>query len=732
MVAMVSIATGFLLGVLLLSMAPALPPQPAWLLLSAAGLFFGHPAVRAIAAFGMGVAWLGLVAGSRLDNAFPGTLAGRDLHVEGVVRGLPRERGDTIRFELKVTFVHGHPWRGRALVSFRAGENEPRFVPGETITATVRLSPPAGTLNPGLFDYEGWLLMKAVDARGYVKFVHARNRDAWGIVGTRSALRATLVSDLAKRPYDDTVKDLLAALAVGDSDAIGQGAWRRLTLTGTNHLLIISGLHVSLVAGFVVVLARLAGFSPRQTAIMAAALVGLYGVVAGLGLPVQRAMVMAACVFMVLFSRRAIRPETGFSLALVSVLVLEPLAPLSAGFLLSFVAVGSLLLYFRGRKGLVWWQTALASQVVVTLVMTPLLLLRLNEASLSSLPANLVAIPWVSFTVVPPLLGYLGLRTVFPDLAITLLDVAAMSLSACWRFLGMLSEANLSAVLADDFLIPGLLALLGALAMLLPRAIWPGGLAMLAFLPLITALVQGKEAPAGWRVTFLDVGQGLAVVVEGRDHVVLYDAGIGGRGFDAGERIVLPFLRSRGIRALAHLVVSHLDADHAGGVAAVRRGMPVGRMHFGTGCRDGATWRAAGLRFSLLSAQDELRGDNNSSCLLLVTDGQHTLLLTGDIEAAAEARLLDRLPRGVDVISAPHHGSRSSSSPAFLNGLMPGAVVISSGLRNRFGHPHAEVVARYRHRHARVYRNDREGAVTFRFPERTVSTARADNRRFWH
>jgi competence protein ComEC len=428
-------------------------------------------------------------------------------------------------------------------------------------------------------------------------------------------------------------------------------------------------------------------------------------------------------------------------LALNGILLMDPLASLQPGFWLSFAAVAILIFTFGGRLGpWRWWQTWTRAQWLIAIGLCPLLLVLGLPISVSGPAANLLAVPWISLVVLPPAL-----------LGTVLLPVPYVGEGLLWLAGGLI-----------DWLFKGLAMLAGEIPAWVPKAIplWVWGLGALgAFLLLLPRGVPLR--PLGWPMLLLlvfppraelpegiadvwqlEVGQGLAILVRTRHHTLLYDAGPRFGDFDLGERVVLPSLRKLGVETLDLMLISHADADHAGGARAVANGMTVKQVLSGdpaglpvelhaSACEAGLQWTWDGVKFQLWqwpSATDS----NQKSCVLQIEANGERLLLTGDIDTAAEKALLDSpLAVATDWLQAPHHGSRSSSSMALLNVLQPNAVLISRGHGNSFGHPHPTVMARYRKRGMAIYDSAEQGAIHLQLGQFASPSSMRLERRFW-
>ncbi|HEU4664832.1 MAG TPA: DNA internalization-related competence protein ComEC/Rec2, partial [Dokdonella sp.] len=528
----------------------------------------------------------------------------------------------------------------------------------------------------------------------------------------------------------------------GDTRGLDQGDWEVARANGIPHLIAISGFHVGVAGLFGVAFAwllwtafpRLALRLPYPLVRAPAALLAafLYGLLAGGSLPTMRTLAMIAVVAAMRFGRRAGGGAHTLALALLAILLVDPLATLAPGFWLSFVGVAVLMLALGPVRGRLRFLRELGlGQWVMTIALLPLSVWFFGETSLVGALSNLIAVPVVSFVIVPLcLLGVLALLSL-PAAAATLLAIAAHVAHAQWWLL-----ERMAAWPGAHWYVPEIapwaawLALAGALWLLLPRAVPARALGLLLFLPLLWP-PRATPDPGGFEAVVIDVGQGLSVAVRTQDHALLFDAGARYPSeFDLGEVAVLPSLRALGIGHLDRLVVSHGDNDHAGGAPAVARAVPAAERSSGEPerlaigaepCRAGQTWDWDGVRFRMLGptaavVATSARG-NDRSCVLLVEGRSGRLLLPGDISSRVEADVAAAVGGGPPLaVVVPHHGSRSSSSPPFVDALRPAIAVVSAGWRNRFRHPAPAVVARYRAIGADLANTADAGAVRLAFP----------------
>ncbi|MBV2234296.1 MAG: DNA internalization-related competence protein ComEC/Rec2 [Sterolibacterium sp.] len=736
-----------------------------------------------VVSFLLGFCWAGGMAQWRLADALAVADEGRDIQLVGLINGLPQTFDHGVRFDFLVESVEGiavdaagaSRMRVPRQVSLawyrgwrRAGKmaNTPRqeLHAGERWRLTVRLKRPHGSINPHGFDYEAWLLENGVRATGYVRPATDNQLLASFVptAGTliervRASIRERFEQRLAGRPY----AGILTALVIGDQRAIQNPQWDWFRRTGITHLVSISGLHVTMIASLAYALVgwlwrRQPGWLLRLPAQRAAVLGGfvvalLYCLIAGFQVPAQRTLYMLAVVALALWLQRTAAASRVLPLALLLVLLLDPWAVMKPGFWLSFGAVGVLFYIGSSRLAaghwLVEWGRA---QWAVTLASIPLLLMLFQQFSLISPLANAVAIPAISFVITP-----LALLAAIPGLGF-LLAPAYLFTDWLMRFihwLAYLPWASWQQHAPQSW--TWLWALAGCLWLLLPRgfpARWLGGLALL---PLLLLLPQRPPAGAV-RVVVLDVGQGAAIHVQTAQHDLLYDTGPRYTAeTSAGNRVIVPYLQAMGVKRLDGLLVSHQDSDHSGGMTDLLEALPVGwlmrpspapqvsvtNVGMSLPCQAGQQWTWDGVRFTILHPLASLSArpsgkSNDQSCVLLIGNAAGRVLLPSDIEAASERALLERLAGDLqaDVLLAPHHGSRTSSTAAFIEAVGAAQVIFSVGYRNRFQHPRADVVARYRATGAQLWRTDQEGALIVELaapPQsgETAETTASDGRR---
>jgi competence protein ComEC len=765
--------------------------QGAYLALAAGGLLlamFGLRLRRGFVLVLIGVALLGFGStgwrGSlRLAESLPAELEGRDLVLTGIVASLPQAgpNGLRFRFEVERASLGSAPvvvprwlalgWYSGFHEDAVLSQPQRELRAGQRWTFNARLRRPHGSLNPHGFDYELQLFEQGIRATGYVRDAPPQRLDdaaAYPVERLRQRVRDAIF----ERVPDRRAAGVIAALAVGEQSAIEREDWELFRNTGLSHLMAISGLHITMFAWLAgVLVARLWRFSPRAMLWLplpqAARWFGLaaasaYAVFAGWAVPAQRTVWMLAAVVLL----RSIGLRWPWPLVLVLaalvVTVIDPWALLQPGFWLSFAAVALLMASEPQResgagdapnRATPWQRLAAAArgglrtQLVATLGLAPLTLVFFQQLSGVGFVANLVAIPLVTLLVTPLALA----GAVFSPLW----NLAAWLLRPLMAWLVWLSSLPVAVWFVP--VAPAwaqAAALLGGALLVMPLPWRLRALALPLALPLLLSPPQ-RPAEGRYELLAVDVGQGTAVLVRTRHHLLVYDAGPQySRDSDAGQRVLLPLLRARGERRIDALVLSHRDIDHVGGARVLLGALPVLRTSTSlepahplvaqssrhTPCAAGQAWEWDGVRFEVLHPLPGAAGTaarpNTLSCVLRVAaPGQPSTLLTGDIEREQELQLAGRWGDALraEVLLVPHHGSRTSSMPLFLAAVQPRWAVVQAGYRNRFGHPAPEVVERYRAHGIELTSSADCGAWQWRSEAPATTVCQRDAaRRYWH
>jgi competence protein ComEC len=754
------LASGFVAGVVVIQQLAELPGP-----FVGAALVVGLAACLwwrwfSVAAFGLGLLWAAGYAAMRLHEALPNGAERHQAVVEGTVLSIPdtMERGARFDFAIQAVLEPAAtPLPARVRLNWYDAAAAPKA--GEHWRLRVSLRPPHGLLNPGGFDYEQWLFAQGIRAVGYVRKSPDNQQlgdGAWDFL-SRRVWRQAVYDRLSETLAGSSVAGLVKALTMGHEDDITPAQWDVLRKTGTAHLIAISGSHIGLIAGFVFLLTRWAvawlgvlRWSPSFIAAVAGLVAAwLYSALADFTIPTQRAMIMVIVAMGGIMLQRNLDALHVLAMALLAVTLYDPLAVLSPGFWLSFGAVALIAYVLAGRTGKIGaagsllrinWATALG--------LAPVLLLFFRQVSLVSPLANVLAVPVLGTLLIPVcLLGAL-LLPVVPPLGAGLLHLAEVVLLQIWPLLVWLADLPLAQWTHPEppfWSIP--LALVGTLLLLAPRGIPARWLGLVLLLP--AATWQPEPLPLGiFRLTLLDVGQGLASVVETQGRTLIFDTGARlGPSFDMGGAVVEPFLRQRGLGRIDALVVSHGDNDHSGGAKTLLQHFPVGVLYAGapaglaefpaTLCGAGQRWTWDGVDFEMLGPLRASEKGNDNSCVLRVRAGGRQALLTGDIERPAEGLLVESYGEGLrsDVLVVPHHGSKTSSTREFLAAVNPGLALIPAGYLNRFGFPHRDVLNRYGAIGSKVLNTASAGAITVVMGQRApfpVGEYRREQRRYWH
>jgi competence protein ComEC len=759
--------------------------------------------------FTFGFAWNAYYAEGRLNNILSPEMEGRELTIEGRVAALPQGnlKGAKFAFELgdsasslpKRIYLSWQPaWKNPQAI--------PEIIPGQRWKLRVKLKRPYGSLNPYTFDFERWSFHQDFGASGSVRSGELLVAKDIGL--TEFELRMELARwHLRKKiqsilPTDARYAGVIIALVMGDQNAIDQDDWRVFNATGIGHLISISGLHVTMLAG---VGASIAAFIWRRRSwpllipvTKIAASVGfltalIYAWLAGFQIPAQRTMYMVGVVAYALWSGRNPRSFDIWWWALILVLLIDPMAPYTPGFWLSFGAVAAILYAMGNSAGLlgiptgkeldVHWTQRLSQalreacrvQAVVTIALLPFTLYWFYQASVVSPLANAFAIPLVSYVVTP--LAIAG--ALLPEfIGKWLLLLAHINMEYLAIALDWMASWNWSVVWARQ---PEWWALLLSGVGII-YAISPGSLvhnwklrtlalslSAVLFIPQLSFLNPASLVAGEFRATVLDIGQGTAVLLETANRKLLYDTGpIQGKRDDAGQRVILPYLRGKGIDQIDRMVISHSDSDHVGGAATLLKQI---QFDFMMGslpssnpllknlqarnipsipCRFGQYWIWDDVEFIIWHPHEETlfedgysRKPNEMSCVLEVRNRQASFWLTGDVERQGEAEVVERFDQarllGMSqkqlIFMAPHHGSKTSSSLELLQTLRPDQAFAQNGYRNRYGHPHPAVSARYQDLNIPFYQTPITGAQIWTFKQNVKSSTqfwRHDIKHLWH
>jgi competence protein ComEC len=835
----------FSMAVFSVSLFPVLPHHSLIFLLFIGAFFMGYCRVYVMMSLLLGVCVGSLLGYGLLSNQLPIALQGKPLTVTGVIIGLPEISDKKVQFFIKVieTEKHDNPssqslvgkkiklsWYALPDKSVMPWLDYPQLSPGQKWQFTVKLRRPRGLVNPAGFDYQAYMLRNNISASGYVIFREKPlllAESCWQGQGAIDCLRWSIQQKMQHLSARPAVLGALQGLMIGDTHRIAVAQWQLLKSTGTIHLFAISGLHIGLAAtiGFFVghvitksmaiflPFARLYQFLP---AFFSIALAGIYSLLAGMSLPTQRALIMVFFFHLGRLLCYRIKPFSLLTFALVLISLVDPLAVQSQGFWLSFMAVAWLLYSFSGTNNRVHGayfnsayfngaylnsaclnnaiSLAKAQWVLAIGLLLPNLWF-LQGVSISAPLANLFAISWVSVVMVPLLFLWL-LFAVIPLASLEFLvqwlyRVSEFSAEILLIFLQRLDEWSVPFhyLALGEFTLSGMVfSLIATCYVLLPKGVPYKYLSLLCICPLFFPAVS--TGPLS--VTFMDAGQGTAIVIQTSRKTLVYDLGrLYSERFSVAEHIVAPYLRHRGLSAVDMLMISHSDSDHAGGLTEFLAITSVNNIVSGqarlitpmlikedlvkgnlksddliiekrarktfaktvtkdsTGdslvhqCHDGQHWEWDGVSFTVLwppserLKQPEPASNNNASCVLLVNYQGKTILLTGDIEKPVEQLLLQHplLQKGIDIVLVPHHGSKTSSSLAWIKKLHPQWAVVTAGFANQYRHPYPSVVARYQNENSHFMNTAEMGAIRLFVDSQNnwqVLGWRVNFRRYWY
>lgn len=716
-----------------------------------------------ILAFLLGFFYISVQATLQLAKTLPVALQATPITIVGTIVSLPEvDKEDTwcFDFDIQQTLPRSL-WQNPGRVRLRWEEPPKILYPGDVYQLTVKLKPPRSYSNPGSFDKEKqfflnhWVGSGNVSDKSNALYLENRRFAGW-VDRLRYSIRKQMQKYLENQPLCGPI----IALVVGAKEGIQPDQWQIFQETGTSHLMAISGLHVGLMASVAFCIIhfiwrRLPDIFlkiPCQWSAAIAALIStvVYALLAGFSVPTQRAMIMVLITMAGIILRRKISVGRSFFVALGVLLLMDPFATLSPGFWLSFGAVGIILYGMNNRlspRGL--WYRFGRPQFLVFLGLMPYTFSVFGQISLIAPVANLFAIPILSFLVVPLAIFGALIAAVSPSLGAFLLRSAESILGLLWMLLEYLKKLPFATWnRAECSFFSLCCAMMGMFWLLSPRGLPGRYLGIIFILPLFLNIADKVEEGTA-RVTVLDVGQGLSTVVETKNHVLVYDTGPKFNAqFDTGDRVVIPYLKTRGRKKIDTLIISHGDNDHVGGMASILKKMPVQELMSSEDlpvdkpviyCFPGQTWQWDGVTFEILHPETMItQKRNDHSCVLQVRAGHQSILLTGDIESKSEHKILARYGKQLQstVLLVPHHGSSTSSALDFIQGVNPEYAIIPVGKYNSYGHPKPEVLARYRDQGIKLYDSVRHGAITF-FLRKSDSLLdpprcyRLDNLRYW-
>ncbi len=766
-------------GVLTLYVSPKIPNLPSSLALLLVILFLISAILfqrfQIFFYFLCGFFWALYRANIVLEQTLPEMLEGQDLVIEGTISDLPKRSFRRQQFIFEVKTIDQIKTDIQYNYRFRLSWYEP-YKPvlasvlktGQKWRLTVRVKRPNGFMNPGGRDYEATLFQKGINATGYIK-----SGEYLGLQSSNFRQKIhqwrSLIHAEVKTSFPN-LNSIIPALGLGIRDDLSQTDWDILKATGTTHLVAISGLHIGLISAFGFFIGRWLWSLPVYTlhlvpatklaAFFAIVTAFIYAGLAGFTIPTQRALIMIVTFMICLLLNWQASRFDMLALSLLGVLVLSPSSVLSVGFWLSFAAVGIIFYVMAGRTmahGL--WHSTLKIHFIIALGLSPLLLLFFGQNPLLGPLANIIAVPFFGLLITPLVLFGILLLSVTRPLGEGLIKLADYLIGQFWPFLEWIATLphNLfhETISSTPILIS---SLLGVAILLLPRG-FPARWLGLIFIAPIFFSDQNAPDQGEFDLTLLDVGQGLSSVIQTQNHVLVYDTGAKfSDNFDAGKAVVIPYLKSIKAKKLDKVIVSHGDNDHIGGFQSIYKAITIDEILTSVPnklegknvqlCHSEQKWEWDGVEFTILHPHKSISltkskrlKSNNRSCVLRVDNGYQSILIPGDIEAVIETRLLkNNITENnfgvldVDILIAPHHGSKTSSTKAFILATSPEYVLFSTGYRNRYKHPHEDVMKTYLEQQVNIINTAMTGAIRFRIGK-TLSKPdrfRQDQGHFWN
>ncbi|WNC73688.1 DNA internalization-related competence protein ComEC/Rec2 [Thalassotalea psychrophila] len=689
------------------------------------------------------------------------TLHLSELLIQGTVQTLIVGGNEDLRFNVEIQSINSQllkqPFGAR--ITFKQANIV--LSQGDIVQLLVKVKPAHGFANQGSFSYQKWLLQNHLVVTGYVK------KSSLNMVLEKStSVRQALYNQLNKN-LKQTLKPLILALSLGDKSQIDNPMWQVLQTTGTQHLMAISGLHLGLIAGFGFTLAKLIiWLLPKPLLsqrylylypmIVSLVFACIYSYLAGFSMPTIRALIMLLWFYGLRIFCIKVTIIKWLLLSLCTIILIDPFAIFDASLYLSFSAVLVILFSFW-RWGYLFvnrpkWQKMFLSllllQIAISLLLMPLTLLLFNKVSIVAPLANIIVVPWLSFTAIPTILIATLTLPIMPSLALWLFDIANYCLELGMDYLSWLAAFEYSTV---SFSTPVLVIIcLTPLTIFLQtlRLIHPKWV-FISLLPTLVSIIgveigvqYWQKSNKYWLMTIFDVGHGVAVLIERNGEAILYDTGAAyPSGFNFVEAVIKPYLLTNRIDKIDLAIISHRDNDHAGGLPFLQKynlvksfSVNFSDLENNIPCTAGKFINWQGLTLKVLSPNNKVGTHNDESCVIEITDGKYKVLLPGDISNKVELQLLhNELLSKVDVLLAPHHGSKSSSSFSFVQFVQPKYVLYSSGFLNRWDMPVKEVVERYQQISAIELNTSIVGMVQFTFTKQgiTYKTYRDNLLPFW-
>lgn len=646
------------------------------------------------------------------DINMPNTALLKKVELQGFVTSIPQQSSSKTQFQFSVKTLNNKTVHTTILLS--CYKHCPLVHAGQYLQLKANIKKPINLNNPGGFDYVAWLHSRHIQWVGQfdptsVLLSNPEKPTHYPLL----KLREYIENHLSQITPDKKILGIIEALTLGITTYIDKSQWDLFRRTGTTHLIDISGEHIALIAGLfyggIQWIWKQCGQiclrypSSRVASAGAMLFAFAYALIAGFSVPTQRALITSCCMLMRNFYNHPFSIWQSWRYALLLVLIFEPHSVFMLGFYFSFIAVAILIL-INQRMKLKGLYKMMTLQIACMLGLMPLTLYWFSYGSINGFIANLIAIPLVSFIIVPLALfvTFLSPWIVIPG-SLFLLNSSIKSLLWClekidttlffnihFTFTEALSPLALMLVLAIFVFFP-MVRLLPATCILSIATLFPH---------------HEKISPGNVRIDFLDVGQGLAVIARTARHILIYDTGMQFyQGSDIGKLVIIPYLNQLGIKQIHKIIISHPDLDHRGGLASIEEQYPNPELivddpsfyHRGVSCHQYPDWQWEGVSFKFFPILSPLKGKNNRSCILQISNLAGKVLLSGDIESLAENYLIKTYGKKLasNIVLIPHHGSKTSSSLAFVKEVSPQFAIVSYGFDNRYHFPHSKALKAY-------------------------------------
>lgn len=682
-------------------------------------LFFFRPNWMLLFWFLTGVIWSIFHQWMIADQGMPPTNLLSKVTVQGYVSSIPNQTPTKTQFNFSADKLNEQPVSVNLLLS--CYDHCPEIHAGQHWQLQAKIKKPINLANPGGFDYIALLSSRHIRWVGNVYRHTFKAIDPPKKNYPLTELRERLASILGQLGLSDDTLGVFEALTLGLTNHVDKTQWDLFRRTGTTHLIDISGEHIALVAGLAYWLFKwiwthlgsLCLRCPAQKIASAGAIVisFAYALIAGFAVPTQRSLITCCLILFSNFFSQRLSIWQSWRYALLAVLIFEPHSVFMLGFYFSFIAVAILIL-INQRVRVSGIRKMLCMQLACLFGLMPLSLYWFSYGSINGLAANLIAIPWVGFFIVPMalIIAFLSPWVVIPG-SVFLLKWSIALLLGCLSWIDTFTFFNFNFTFISAMAPLALMAALSVLVFLPLPKLFPAACIIIVacFFPNFEKIKPGET-----RIDVMNVGQGLAIVVRTADHVLMYDTGMKFyQSSDMGKLAIIPYLNTLGIKRLDKVIISHPDLDHRGGLESLEEKYKINELIVdypkfykrGVSCHHYPAWRWNEVSFRFFPIVKPLRGKNNNSCILKIENSAGQVLLSGDIEKLAEDYLVKKYGNKLasTIMLIPHHGSKTSSSAEYVSQIAPRVAIASYGFDNRYHFPHPQAMQTYNNYNIPVY-----------------------------